>query len=132
MLLTFRLGIFGMVTKINLAQKLTLIEDHWHPRVIAQLNNQHVKLVKFQGEFVWHHHEDADELFFVVKGRLRMDFRDKSEWLEAGEMIVVPRGIEHRPYAEEEVEVMLFEPTGLLNTGNVTDETKTAPLDDWL
>ncbi len=121
-----------MTAKISLADKLTQINDHWHPRIIAELNGQQVKLVKFVGEFVWHHHEDADELFYVVKGRFRMDFRDKSEWIEAGEMIVVPRGVEHRPYAEEEVEVMLFEPSGTLNTGNIPDDEKTAPLTDWL
>jgi mannose-6-phosphate isomerase-like protein (cupin superfamily) len=108
--------------KINLAEKLALIQDHWSPRVVAELNGQQVKLVKLQGTFVWHHHEAEDELFLVVSGRLRMDFRDREVWLEAGEMIVVPRGVEHRPHADDEVEVLLFEPASTLNTGNVRNE----------
>jgi mannose-6-phosphate isomerase-like protein (cupin superfamily) len=108
--------------KINLAEKLALIEDHWNPRVVAELNGQKVKLVKLQGTFVWHHHEEEDELFLVVSGRLRMDFRNREVWLEPGEMIVVPRGVEHRPHASEEVEVLLFEPASTLNTGNVRNE----------
>lgn len=108
--------------KINLAEKLALIQDHWNPRVVAELNGQQVKLVKLQGTFVWHHHELEDELFLVVNGRLRMDFREGEVWLEPGEMIVVPRGVEHRPYADEEVEVLLFEPASTLNTGNVRNE----------
>jgi len=108
--------------KIDLAEKLALIQDHWNPRVVAELNGQQVKLVKLQGTFVWHHHEAEDELFLVVNGRLRMDFRDREVWLEPGEMIVVPRGVEHRPYADEEVELLLFEPMSTLNTGNVRNE----------
>ena len=108
--------------KINLAEKLALIQDHWSPRVVAELNGQQVKLVKLQGTFVWHHHEAEDELFLVVSGRLRMDFRDREVWLEPGEMIVVPRGVEHRPHADDEVEVLLFEPASTLNTGNVRNE----------
>lgn len=107
--------------KINLTQKLTLFNDHWNPRLIAELNGQHFKLVKFVGEFVWHDHEHEDELFLVVAGRFRMDFRDRQEWIETGEMIVVPRGVEHRPYAEEEVPVLLFEPASTINTGDVQD-----------
>lgn len=108
--------------KINLAEKLALIQDHWNPRVVAELNGQQVKLVKLQGAFVWHHHEAEDELFVVVSGRLRMDFRDREVWLGPGEMIVVPRGVEHRPHADEEVEVLLFEPASTLNTGNIRNE----------
>jgi mannose-6-phosphate isomerase-like protein (cupin superfamily) len=108
--------------KINLAEKLAVIQDHWNPRVAAELNGQQVKLVKLQGTFLWHHHEDEDELFLVVTGRLRMDFREGEVWLEPGEMIVVPRGVEHRPHADEEVEVLLFEPASTLNTGNVRNE----------
>ena len=112
--------------KINLAEKLSLIKDHWNPRIIGELNGQHLKLVKFQGPFTWHHHENEDEMFFVVKGRFRMDYRDdgheREEWVEAGEFIVVPRGVEHRPFAEEEAEVLLFEPASTLNTGNVENE----------
>ena len=108
--------------KINLGEKLARIGDHWNPRVVAELNGQQVKLVKLQGSFVWHHHEEEDELFLVVNGRLRMDFRDREIWLEPGEMIVVPRGVEHRPHADEEAEVLLFEPVSTLNTGNVRNE----------
>jgi mannose-6-phosphate isomerase-like protein (cupin superfamily) len=115
-------------TKINLKEKLSQFHDHWSPRVISELNGQQVKLVKFAGEFDWHHHEREDELFLVVRGRFRMDFREHSEWIEAGELIVVPRGVEHRPVAEEEVEVLLFEPATTLNTGNVhTECTVDAP-----
>ena len=110
------------IEKVNLAEKLALIQDHWSPRIAAELNGQQVKLAKFQGEFVWHHHEQEDELFLVVKGEFRMDFRDRSVVLREGEMIVVPRGVEHRPVAEREVEVLLFEPASTLNTGNVVDE----------
>jgi mannose-6-phosphate isomerase-like protein (cupin superfamily) len=107
--------------KINLASKLALFSDHWSPKVIADLNGQQVKLVKFQGEFVWHHHDTEDELFLVLDGRFRMDFRDRQVWLEAGELIVVPRGVEHRPFADEEVAVLLFEPASTLNTGDVVE-----------
>lgn len=112
--------------KINIAEKMAQFSEHWSPKIAAELNGQHIKLVKFQGEFVWHHHDHEDEMFLVIKGRFRMDFRDKQVWLEAGEFIVVPRGVEHRPFAEEEVEVMLFEPAGTLNTGNVQDDKTVA------
>jgi mannose-6-phosphate isomerase-like protein (cupin superfamily) len=115
--------------KINLASKLALFSDHWSPKVIADLNGQQVKLVKFQGEFVWHHHDDEDELFLVIDGRFRMDFRDRQVWLGPGEMIVVPRGVEHRPVADEEVHVMLFEPASTLNTGNQVDHRTVEQLD---
>ena len=108
--------------KVNIADKLAAINEHWRPKIVAELNGQHVKLVKFQGEFVWHHHEHEDEMFLVLKGRFRMDFRDKSIWLEEGEFLVVPRGVEHRPVADEEVSVLLFEPASTLNTGNVQNE----------
>jgi len=112
--------------KINLAQKLSIINDHWNPRIVGELNNQYLKLVKFKGPFTWHHHEDEDEMFLVVKGRFRMDFRedgnDRAHWIETGEFIIVPHGVEHRPFAEEECEVLLFEPASTLNTGNVEDE----------
>jgi mannose-6-phosphate isomerase-like protein (cupin superfamily) len=108
--------------KINLQQKLASFTDHWSPKVVAELNGQHVKLAKFQGPFTWHHHEHEDELFLVVKGRFRMEFRDRDVWLEEGECLVVPRGVEHRPVAEEEVHVLLFEPASTLNTGNVVNE----------
>jgi mannose-6-phosphate isomerase-like protein (cupin superfamily) len=108
--------------KVNIQQKLSQFQDHWNPRIVGELNSQQVKLVKFQGEFVWHHHEKEDELFLVVKGRFRMDFRDRQVWLEEGELLIVPRGVEHRPVASEEVHVLLFEPASTLNTGNVTDK----------
>ena len=118
------------VEKVNIAQKLALFSEHWSPKVVGELNGQHVKLVKFLGEFVWHHHdEEDDELFLVVEGRFRMEFRDREVWLEEGEFIVVPRGVEHRPVAEEQVSVLLFEPASTLNTGNVTSELTAAELD---
>ena len=115
--------------KVNLRQKLDSFSDHWSPKVIADLNGQQVKLAKFVGEFVWHHHDGEDELFMVVKGRFRMEFRDRDVWLEEGEILVVPRGVEHRPVAEEEVEILLFEPASTLNTGNVVNEKTKRELD---
>jgi mannose-6-phosphate isomerase-like protein (cupin superfamily) len=112
--------------KINLAEKLALFSEHWSPKVVAGLNGQEVKLVKFKGAFTWHHHEREDELFLVIRGRFRMEFRDSAVELAQGEMIVVPRGVEHRPVADEEVHVLLFEPADTLNTGNVRDERTVA------
>jgi mannose-6-phosphate isomerase-like protein (cupin superfamily) len=108
--------------KVNLQQKLASFADYWSPKVVGDLNGQQVKLVKFQGPFHWHHHDHEDELFLVVKGRFRMEMRDGDVWLEEGELLVVPRGVEHRPVAEEEVHVLLFEPATTLNTGNVENE----------
>jgi mannose-6-phosphate isomerase-like protein (cupin superfamily) len=113
--------------KINLAEKFSRITEHFRPKVVAELNGQEVKAVKVRGEFVWHHHENEDELFLVVRGRLRIEFRDRVVVLEPGEMIVVPRGVEHRPVAEDETEILLFEPAATRNTGNVEHETLTAP-----
>jgi mannose-6-phosphate isomerase-like protein (cupin superfamily) len=107
---------------IDLREKFAAIDEHWSPRIVAELNGQQVKLVKFRGEFVWHHHDHEDELFLVHRGSFRMEFRDHTVDLGPGEMIVVPRGVEHRPVADDEVEVVLFEPAGTLNTGNVIDE----------
>jgi mannose-6-phosphate isomerase-like protein (cupin superfamily) len=111
--------------KINLAHKFSLIDDHWNPRIVGELNGQYLKLVKFAGPFTWHHHENEDEMFLVVSGRFRMDYRengvDLSEMIEAGEFVIVPRGLEHCPVAEQECEVLLFEPASTLNTGNVED-----------
>ena len=104
---------------INIADKLARISDHWNPRIVAELNGQHVKLVKFQGEFVWHDHKDEDEMFLVIRGSFRMDYRDRSVTVSEGEFIVVPRGVEHRPVAEREVDVMLFEPAAMKHTGDV-------------
>jgi mannose-6-phosphate isomerase-like protein (cupin superfamily) len=107
------------MSKVNLAQKFSEFSDFWSPKIVGELNGQQVKLVRFQGPFVWHHHDQEDELFYVVQGRFRMEFRGRSVDVAAGEFIIVPRGVEHRPVADEEVEVMLFEPAGTLNTGNV-------------
>ncbi len=107
--------------KVNLAERLAQFSEHWRPKIVGELNGQMVKLVKFQGPFVWHHHDHEDELFLVLKGRLRMEFRDRNVWLEEGEFLIVPRGVEHRPVAEEEAHVLLFEPAGTLNTGDVRD-----------
>jgi mannose-6-phosphate isomerase-like protein (cupin superfamily) len=108
--------------KVNIGEKLALFSDHWNPRVVGELNGQHVKLVKFQGEFVWHDHAAEDELFLVVRGSFRMEFRDRSVPLNAGEFLIVPRGVEHRPVADQEVEVMLFEPAQIKHTGDVKSE----------
>lgn len=116
--------------KINLSEKLAQIDEHWRPKIVGELNGQEVKLVKFQGEFPWHHHEHEDEMFFGVKGVFTLEFRDRKVTLNPGEFVIVPRGIEHRPVAEHEVEVMLFEPANVLNTGNITDEKYTAPVGD--
>ena len=112
----------GFMEKVSIASKLSLFSDHWNPRIVGELNGQHVKLVKFRGEFVWHHHDAEDELFLVIGGRFRMDFRDRQVWLEPGEFLIVPRGVEHRPVADDEVSVLLFEPAGTVNTGNATDD----------
>lgn len=108
--------------KINIAEKLALFSDHWNPRIVGELNGQHVKLVKFQGEFVWHKHDDEDELFYVLDGEFDMEFRDKTVALKAGEFLIVPRGVEHRPVAAQEVAIMLFEPNTTLNTGDTKGE----------
>jgi mannose-6-phosphate isomerase-like protein (cupin superfamily) len=115
------------MSKVNLAEKLTAVTEHWRPKIVAELNGQEVKVVKVKGEFVWHHHEHEDEMFLVLKGALRIDFRDRSVELGPGELVVVPKGVEHRPAAEEEVELQLFEPANLLNTGNVEHPELTAP-----
>jgi mannose-6-phosphate isomerase-like protein (cupin superfamily) len=117
------------VDKVNIKDKLALFDERWKPKIVGELNGQYVKLVKLIGEFVWHHHDEEDELFLVVEGRFRMEFRDRSVWIEEGEFIVVPRGVEHRPVAEEEAHVLLFEPASTLNTGNVRDERTVAELD---
>lgn len=112
--------------KINVLEKFELFNEHWSPKIIGELNGQQVKLAKLKGEFFFHQHENEDELFFVVKGKLKMEFRDKTVGINEGEIIIVPRGVEHKPVADEEVWVMLFEPASTLNTGNVVNEkTKT-------
>lgn len=108
--------------KVNIREKLDQFSDHWNPRIIGELNGQHVKAVKLKGEFIWHHHDHEDELFLVTKGMLRMEFRDKTTEVKEGEFIIVPRKVEHRPVAPEEVHILLFEPASTLNTGNVENE----------
>lgn len=110
------------MNKVNVREKLAQISEHWSPRIAGELNGQHVKLARLKGEFVWHHHEHEDELFYVIKGRLLMRLRDGDITLDEGEFLIVPRGVEHQPVAEEEVHVLLFEPAGTLNTGNVIEE----------
>jgi mannose-6-phosphate isomerase-like protein (cupin superfamily) len=114
---------------VNLKQKLSLISDHWKPCIIGEVNDCHVKAVKFKGDFLWHHHENEDELFLVVKGRLRMKFRGHESIVNEGEFVVVPRGVEHCPAADEEVHVILIEPKSTLNTGNITNERTIAQLE---
>jgi mannose-6-phosphate isomerase-like protein (cupin superfamily) len=114
------------VEKVNLAEKLALFTEYWNPKIVGELNRQQVKLVKFKGEFVWHHHEVEDEMFLVLQGQFCMEFRDRQVNLEPGEFIIVPRGIEHRPVAEEEVHVLLFEPASTLNTGNTQGDLTVA------
>jgi len=116
------------VQKVNLTEKFARIAEHWRPKVIGELNGQEVKLVKCQGTFVWHHHADEDEMFLVWRGRLRVEFRDHAVEVDEGELLVVPRGVEHRTVADSEVEVILFEPAATRNTGNVTSDTFTAPI----
>ncbi len=115
-----------MSGRINLDEKLATFSGHWSPKIVAELNGQHVKLAKIKGEFVWHHHEHEDELFYVVRGSFRMEFRDRTVELRAGDMLVVPRGVEHRPVADEECHLMLFEPASTVNTGSAGGERTVA------
>lgn len=105
--------------KINVLNNLNLFSEHWSPKIVGELNGQQVKLAKLKGEFVWHHHDNEDELFYVLKGHLKIEFRDKTIELNENEFVIVPKGVEHKPVAEEEVHILLFEPAGTLNTGNV-------------
>jgi len=114
--------------KVNLDQKFAQFSDYWSPKVVGELNGQHIRLVKLQGEFVWHHHENEDELFLVLKGQLTMQFRDREVMLNPGEFVIVPKGVEHKPIAAEEVHVMLLEPASTLNTGDVVNERTVATL----
>jgi mannose-6-phosphate isomerase-like protein (cupin superfamily) len=113
--------------KVNLAEKLGLITEHWRPKIVGELNGQEVKLVKFQGSFVWHHHDNEDELFLGVRGRFRVEFRDRAVEVGPGEFIIVPRKVEHRTVAEEEASALVFEPAATRNTGNVEHPEFTAP-----
>jgi mannose-6-phosphate isomerase-like protein (cupin superfamily) len=116
---------------INLNEKLSKFSEHWSPRIIAQMNDYHFKVVKVQGEFVWHAHTDTDEVFVVLNGQLEIQFRQESVVLNEGEMYVVPKGVEHKPAAESECHILLVEPAGTVNTGDVVDE-KTAPNNVWI
>ncbi len=111
-----------MIDKVNLAEKLALIAEHWQPRIAGQVNDAHIKLVKLAGDFLWHHHPAEDELFLVLSGRLNMKLRDRDVWLAPGELIIIPRGVEHCPCAPDECHVLLVEPVSTLNTGNVRSE----------
>ncbi len=115
--------------KINLLQKFNLVTEYWSPKIVGELNDSYVKVVKLKGEFIWHHHEQEDELFLVVKGTLRIRFRDRDVLLQEGEFLVVPKGVEHLPVAEEEAHVLLLEPKSTLNTGNVRNERTIAELE---
>lgn len=117
--------------KVNLAVKFNLFQDHWHPRIVGELNDSYVKLAKLKGEFVWHHHDAEDELFLVVKGRLLIRLRDRDIELDEGEFVVIPKGVEHLPVAQDEVHVLLLEPKSTLNTGNVQDERTVSEL-EWI
>lgn len=110
------------IKKVNLTEKFSLFNDHWSPKIAGELNGQQVKLVKFKGEFVFHHHEHEDELFYVVKGSFDMHFAEEVITINEGELIIVPRGVEHKPVAKEEVQVLLFEPASTRNTGNTENE----------
>ena len=116
---------------INLHEKLSKFAEHWSPKIVAQMNNYHFKVARVQGEFVWHDHPDTDEVFLVLKGRLEIQFRDGSITLNEGEMYVVPKGLEHKPVAPSECQLLLVEPAGTVNTGDIVDE-KTAPSDVWI
>ena len=110
------------MNKVNIEQKLSLFSDHWSPKIVGELNGQHVKLVKLKGEFVWHKHDNEDELFFVIKGVLKMEYRDRTVVVNENEFLIVPKGVEHRPVGDEEVSIMLFEPSSTLNTGDTENE----------
>ncbi len=120
-----------MIKKVTLAEKLGRFDDHWSPKIVGELNDNYIKLVKVQGEFMWHHHEHEDEMFYVLKGKLLIKFRDQDIWLEPGEFVVIPKGVEHLPVAEEEVHIMLIEPKSTAHTGNVESE-RTVKNQDWI
>ncbi|MEX1138176.1 MAG: cupin domain-containing protein [Bacteroidota bacterium] len=119
------------MTPINLSDKFALFKEHWNPKIVGELNDSHVKLVKVKGEFIWHHHDHEDELFLVVKGTLRMEFRDREELVREGEFIIVPKGVEHKPAADDEVHIMLLEPKTTLNTGNINNDRTKSTL-EWI
>lgn len=117
--------------KINLREKLSMIHDHWHQRIVAEFSGMQVKISKVKGKFEWHHHEHEDELFWIISGRLLIQFRDREVWLEEGELLVVPKGTEHRPVAPEEVQVAVIEPASTLNTGNLSNDRTRTDL-EWI
>ena len=117
--------------KINLLEKFEHVTDYWSPKIIEQMNDYHFKLAKFKGEFTWHDHKETDEVFFVVEGEMSIEFRDRTVTLKAGELIVVPKGVEHKPVSEEECKVMLIEPAGTVNTGEVENDQTVAEI-DWI
>ena len=119
------------MNKINLREKLEEFSDHWSPKVIAEMNDYQFKLVKIKGDFVWHNHADTDETFIVIEGEMKIEFEDKTVELKEGEMYVVPKGVEHKPYAEKECKIMIIEPRGVVNTGN-TEGDLTASNDVWI
>ena len=119
------------MSKINLREKLEKFSDHWSPKVIAEMNDYQFKLVKIKGEFVWHNHTDTDETFIVIEGEMKIEFEDKTVVLREGEMYVVPKGVEHKPYAEEECKIMIIEPRGVVNTGDIEGDL-TASNDVWI
>jgi mannose-6-phosphate isomerase-like protein (cupin superfamily) len=118
--------------KVNLDDKLAQFDDHWNPRIVGALNGQHVKIAKLKGEFVWHSHEEEDEMFLVLKGSLKIVFRDKEINLAQGEFLIVPKGVEHKPIANEEVEIMLFEPASTINTGTAEKNDFTRESLNWI
>ena len=120
-----------MMQKVNLTEKLSLFSDHWHPRIVGELNGQHIKLAKLKGEFIWHKHDEEDEMFFVIKGQLKMVLRDKTVVINPNEFYIVPKGIEHKPIAEEEVSLMLFEPSSTKHTGDQQHELTKEKL-EWI
>ena len=119
------------MVKINLKEKLSKFTDHWSPRIIAEMNDYQFKVVKIKGDFVWHNHDDTDEVFIVLEGEMKIEFKDKTVELKEGEMFVVPKGVEHKPYAEKECKIMLVEPKGVVNTGD-TGSDLTSPNDVWI
>ncbi len=117
--------------KVDIAQKFNLFREHWSPKIVGELNDSYVKLAKIKGEFVWHHHENEDELFLVVKGRLLIKFRERDVWLNEGEFLIIPKGVEHLPVAKEEAHILLLEPKSTVNTGNVHNE-RTVSGEQWI
>lgn len=120
------------IKKVSIEEKLSLFNDYWNPRIVGELNGQHVKLVKAQGVFDWHKHDDEDEMFLVIKGKFIMDLRDKKIEINEGEFVIIPKGVEHRPVANEEVQVMLFEPASTINTGDNQNSKLTQKRTDWI